>query len=113
MDIKAHSVALVGEPRVLRRDATTGASTGAVGALPLLALLQANVDPRRPGVAWDLAICRLSNPANSRAPHRTWGGEPCAMEVDPQTIVYAKLTASVPPWALSLPPFWAGSLLLQ
>ncbi|KAL4432432.1 hypothetical protein ABPG77_001731 [Micractinium sp. CCAP 211/92] len=27
MDIKAHSVALVGEPRVLRRDATTGAST--------------------------------------------------------------------------------------
>lgn len=28
MDIKAHSVALVGEPRVLRRDDVTGAATG-------------------------------------------------------------------------------------
>jgi hypothetical protein len=32
VDIKANSVSLKGEPRVLHRDATTGATTGALSA---------------------------------------------------------------------------------
>ncbi len=77
MDIKAHSVALVGEPRVLRRDATTGASTGALGTLPLLALLQANVDPADPAwhAIWPSADCHTLKHQSPLLLRRTWGTE--------------------------------------
>ena len=41
VDVTAHSVTLKGEPRVLHRDATTGATTGGcMAALPLLVLVR-------------------------------------------------------------------------